>query len=299
MDIKKYEVFLNTVDRGSFNLVCEEMGYTQSGISKMMNSMEREIGFPLLTRSNKGIQLTPEGESVIPLIRKLVRANEELNQEFQAIGGVETGKVRVGSFPTTGFIWMPEVLRVFHEEHPGIVVETVEENSIRQLEQWLNQNISDVCLFSRQNYHTYDWISLRKDPFCALLPKDHPLAGCEAVKVAELMKERPIMFKNNESLDQDVTRVFRKAGISLDPVFTSNSDHTVIRMVEQNGMVTVMPELIAGYAEEHFDVVCRPIDVKFHRELGLAVRSAEDMSPAVRKFVQCFQKVISGYKVSR
>ncbi len=293
MDIKKYEVFLNAVDRGSFNLVCDEMGYTQSGISKMMNSMEREIGFSLLTRSNKGIQLTPEGERVLPLIRKMVQANEALNQEFQSIGGVETGKVRVGSYPTASFIWMPDVLRIFHEEHPGIVVETVEENSIRQLEQWLNQNMCDVCLFSRQNYHNFDWISLKKDPFVALLPIDHPLATCDIVKVAELMKERPIMFKNNEGLDPDVAKGFHKAGIPLDPIFTSNSDHTVVRMVEQNKMVTVMPELIAQYAQFHYQVVYRSIDIEFHRELGLAVRSLKDMSPAVKEFVYCFKHVIN------
>ena len=72
LDIKKYEVLLSTLDKGCFAKACEDLGYTQPAITHMMKSMEREIGFPLLKRSNKGIQLTSEGREVLPLIRELV-----------------------------------------------------------------------------------------------------------------------------------------------------------------------------------------------------------------------------------
>ena len=51
MDIRKYEVFLAVVDRGSFIKAANDLGYTQLGITHMMNSMENECGFPLLMRS--------------------------------------------------------------------------------------------------------------------------------------------------------------------------------------------------------------------------------------------------------
>ena len=80
LDIKKYEVLLSTLDKGCFAKACEDLGYTQPAITHMMKSMEREIGFPLLKRSNKGIQLTSEGREVLPLIRELVAANDRLNK---------------------------------------------------------------------------------------------------------------------------------------------------------------------------------------------------------------------------
>ena len=72
MDIKKYEVLLAVVDKGSFIKAASELGYTQSGITYMMNSLEKECGFPLLQRSNKGVILTLEGERQLPEIRQLV-----------------------------------------------------------------------------------------------------------------------------------------------------------------------------------------------------------------------------------
>ena len=64
MDMVKYEIFLDIIERGSYSKACEDLGYSLSGISKMMKSMEEEIDIPLITRTNKGISLTPDGEKV-------------------------------------------------------------------------------------------------------------------------------------------------------------------------------------------------------------------------------------------
>ena len=43
MDIRKWNVFLAVVDSGSFTKAGEELGYTQSGITQMMKSLEKEL----------------------------------------------------------------------------------------------------------------------------------------------------------------------------------------------------------------------------------------------------------------
>ena len=50
MESKKLEALLMAVDLGSFTKAAEVMGYTQSGLTHMMNSLEREVGFTLLER---------------------------------------------------------------------------------------------------------------------------------------------------------------------------------------------------------------------------------------------------------
>ena len=91
MDMVKYEIFLDIIERGSYSKACEDLGYSLSGISKMMKSMEEEIDIPLITRTNKGISLTPDGEKVLPLIRQLINYKEVIEEEFALIRGVETG----------------------------------------------------------------------------------------------------------------------------------------------------------------------------------------------------------------
>ena len=52
MESKKWEALLAAVDAGSFTHAAETLGYTQSGLTHMMNSLEKEVGFPLLTRGH-------------------------------------------------------------------------------------------------------------------------------------------------------------------------------------------------------------------------------------------------------
>ena len=173
LDIKKYEVLLSTLDKGCFAKACEDLGYTQPAITHMMKSMEREIGFPLLKRSNKGIQLTSEGREVLPLIRELVAANDRLNKHYDMLRGVETGSVRVGTFPTVGGAWLPRIIAQFEKKYPQIQIDVLEENSIHKIEEWLTGGRIDVAFFARQPYHTFDWIPLKMDPYYGILPLEH------------------------------------------------------------------------------------------------------------------------------
>lgn len=292
MDLVKYEIFLNIVDRGSYSKVCEEFGYTQSGISRMMSSMEKEIGFPLITRNNKGISLTEEGKRVLPLVRQLIKNNSILEEEFLAIRGIETGLVRIGSFPTTAYAWMPLILQAFHENFPSIQVEVIEDNNINLLEQWLNQGFIDLGIFSRQYHSGFDWISLKKDPFVALLPQNHPLGGKDIVHLNELLEEKFVLFRSHEGDDPDTRCWMKHVDKKIHPVFTTNSDFTTIRVVEQNGFVTILPELIAKYAVSSHQVIYRPLDINEAREVGIAVRCKEQLSPTTKKFIEFSKKIM-------
>ena len=66
MDAKKLEILMTAVDLGSFSKASEVVGYTQSGLTHLVDSLEREIGFPLIRRSYSGIALTEAGENLLP-----------------------------------------------------------------------------------------------------------------------------------------------------------------------------------------------------------------------------------------
>lgn len=289
MDLKKYEVLLKVVDRGNINNVSYDLGYTHSGISKMLNSMECELGFQIIKRNNRGITLTPEGENLIPIIRKIVKENEKLEEEISLINGLEKGTVRIGCFPTTAFVLMPDILKKFYAQFPKIQIEVLEEHNIEQLEQWLNRGIIDIGIFSRQPRHNFQWLKEIDDEYVALLPAGHKLCDRDVVPVKELFEDRVLLFKSHKGLDQDIVQIMNYVDVKEYEGYTSNSDFTVIRMVEQNGFVAIMPKLIAKYAVSLFNVEFRPIDVDMNRKIGFAVKSKADMSPSLKRFLRCIK----------
>ena len=64
MDIIKCEAALAAAEQGSLTAAAELLGYTQSGLTHMMNSLEKDIGFPVLLRGRQGVRLTPAGERI-------------------------------------------------------------------------------------------------------------------------------------------------------------------------------------------------------------------------------------------
>lgn len=288
MDIRKYEVFLAVVDRGSFIKAANDLGYTQSGITHMMNSMEKELGFPLLMRSNKGVSLTLEGEKVLPSIRHIVESNRQLEEYFHEIQGIKTGKVRVGCFPTIACAVMPRIFKQFRSKYPEIQLDIVEENSIRTLEGWLSSGFLDIAFFSKQPQQAYDWIPIVQDEYMAVVPRDNQLAQKDAIKPEELMSENFFMFRSIDGIDKDVSRYFEANGISIVSTFTSNSDYAVMYMIDQGLGVGMQPKLITDLClQDHPRLKAIPLNPPATRELGLAVKATDACPLAVKRFIFC------------
>ena len=64
MEIKQLEYFAAAVEYGSLNRAAEKLYTTQPNVSRVLNSLEKELHVTLLERSNKGIKMTPQGEEL-------------------------------------------------------------------------------------------------------------------------------------------------------------------------------------------------------------------------------------------
>lgn len=119
MDTKKLEALAAAVQYGSFTRAAEALGYTQSGMTHMMNSLERDIGFPVLLRGRGGVRLTPAGERIYPLVREVLAASQSLDREIALINSHKEDTIRVASYSSIAMHWLPEVIQQFRRVHPG------------------------------------------------------------------------------------------------------------------------------------------------------------------------------------
>ena len=85
MDSRKLEILMTAVDLGSLSRAAEVVGYTQSGLTHLVDSLEREIGLTLVQRDHSGIALTEEGNALMPAIREFLRANALLENRISGI----------------------------------------------------------------------------------------------------------------------------------------------------------------------------------------------------------------------
>ena len=104
MDSKKLEILMTAADLGSFTKASEVVGYTQSGLTHMMDALEREVGFPLLQRSHSGIRLSEQGMLLMPAIREFLQANANLENQIHAIAQKKNEVIRIAAYSSIAIL---------------------------------------------------------------------------------------------------------------------------------------------------------------------------------------------------
>ena len=111
--IQKYKALLKTVEYGSFTKAAEALRYTQSGVSRMIQDLEREWEITLFDRSRGGLHLTKEGQALLPHLQRIVNEEEKMLQQIYALKNIETGTIRIGTFSSVATHWLPNIIKRF------------------------------------------------------------------------------------------------------------------------------------------------------------------------------------------
>lgn len=288
MSIEKYKTLLAAIDIGSLSGAAEKMGYTPSAVVHMMNALEREFGFPILQRSNKGVVPTPDGQRIVPILREIISWDDQLKQVCSEVCGIIVGEICIGSYYSIAANWLPEVIRRFQTDYPQVQI-SILEGVHQQLDQMLREQRTDFCLFSYPPSEDCQWIALKKDPMVAVLPKEHPLADAISVPI-DIFKAEPFVMPA-EGCDYDITKVFGRYGIQPQISYSTGEDHAAIAMIEAGLGIGLFNELTTRYHQR--STVCLPLDPPEYAELGIAYPSIQKLSPAAKLFIRYLRDYVA------
>ena len=279
MDTEKAEVLLRVLEAGSLSAAAERLGYTPSGVSRIVAALEAETGFPLLRREHRGVRPTAECERLLPHLHRLAAAQRQYDQEAAAILGLERGQLTVGSSYGSYVARLARAAAAFSREHPGVRVEIMTGSST-ELGRALQEGRADLCVISRRE-GAFDWVPLQRDPLAAVVPADHPLAGGRAFPLERFSEEPFIDILPGEETDN--SRLFREAHIQPRARFACRDSLSALTMVEAGlGVTLVNALLLEGWRGK---TAALPLSPPQEVEIGIAVPSLEAVSPAGRRFL--------------
>ena len=275
MDTKKLAALAAAVRLGSFTRAAEELGYTQSGLTHMMNSLEKDVGFPLLVRGRTGVRLTPAGQRIFPLVQECLNGTKALEREILLINTQQEESVRVAAYDSISRHWLPEVIQQFRRAHPDVGVD-IQEGRV------------DMCFASRQESVALDWTPLKDDELFAILPPDYDNGGRSVFPVEDFDGREFLMPSMGFNLD--IMRVLNRHGVTPLIRTTQVSDSVIISMVEHGLGVSMLSRLVLQGRQD--DVQALPLAPRAVRELGIASRPRRDLRPMVRRFIAEAEEMI-------
>lgn len=288
MDAIKCRAFLVAAQRGSFTAAAQELGYTQSGITRMINALEEELGFRVFARVRGGVQLTDNGHRILPLLENIVRACQQVEEYSGDICGLVRGTVSVGCYYSVSFMWMPQIIRKFQKRYPHIRVNMLERSN-RDLAPLLASRRLDICVGARLSEVDYEWIPLYRDEMVAWLPQGHPLT--RAKQLTPKMLEGENFIQPLPQQDTDLDRLLQGENLSMNLRYSTQEAFTAYNMVEAGLGVSLNQRLISQ--KWHGQVELASFSPPQYFEMGIAVPCLKEASPATRKLIECIRETVA------
>lgn len=281
MNIQKYLAFLKTVEYGSITKAAEILSYSQSGISRMIQDIEKEWGLSLLERSRGGVRLTSDGMKLLPYIQSLCREYEALQKQVQELKGMESGLIRIGTFSSAATHWLPNIIREFQKDYPNIEYELLL-GDYTEIETWIQEGRVDCGFLRLPTLPEFDTIFLEQDDFLVILPENHPLTKKEKIFLSDLGKEPFLLLEKDKNTE--ISDFFRKHDFSPNVHFTLWDDYAILAMVESGMGISLLPRLILKRIPYRVEV--RELDVPAYRDIALVLRSQKTAPLAVKRFLE-------------
>lgn len=281
MNIQKYLAFVKIIECGSFTRAAGALGYSQSGISRMINDLEAEWDVILLERSHSGVRLTSDGLKLLPCVQSVCAEYRKLQTQIDELNGLQSGLIRIGTFSSVATHWLPNIIRAFQKEYPKMDYELLL-GDYTEIESWIAGGRVDCGFLRLPTNPALETIFLELDRLLVILPENHPLAGCERFPVAALCDD-PFMLLE-KGAKAEISEIFERHNIEPRVHFTTWDDYAIMSMVESGLGISILPELILQRIP--YRITARELAEPAYRKIGLAMKDRKSASLAVKRFLE-------------
>lgn len=285
--MNRYLALQKIISLGSFSRAAEEMGYSQSAVSQMIASLEKELGVHLIHRSRNGAALTLEGKKLYPKIEQLIGAYQSVIEESDEIKGLETGIIRMGTVSSVSAHWLPGVIREFQKQYPKVEF-LIHQGDYTSIQEWIKNGTVDFGFINPAAAEGIQTEEIKSGEMVAILSEKHPLTKEKILTLNQLAEEPFILLE--EGNYSEPMEAFRKKGLRPDIKFTIHDDYSIMAMVEAGLGISILAELVLQRTD--YKIAVRRTDPPVYRTLSIGYKDKNLLPVASRRFIDCLKKQI-------
>jgi LysR family carnitine catabolism transcriptional activator len=279
MTVKQLRAFLAVAQSLSFAQACERLHLSQPALSLAIKSLEESLGGQLLVRTTRSVALTPEGETLLPLARRLLadwdNAEEVMHQHFT----LQLGRVSIAAMPSFAGNLLPAVLRTFRDRHPKVNVAVHDVINEQVLEMVRNHRVELGIALEPDSLDGLTFTPFYTDRFVAVLPADSALVSESRITWEQLLKDHFITLQRPSAV-----RLLLEDQLQgrLPVAFESHQLVTVGRMVAEGLGVSAVPRLCRQQMEELGARCVALEEPRIERRVGLFCLAEHQLSSAAQ-----------------
>jgi DNA-binding transcriptional LysR family regulator len=300
METRDLQTFLAVAASGSITKAAEALGRSQPSVTRTMQDLEAELGFELLHRVGRRVQLSEEGVAFEEEARRLLMSFTELAARAKVIAA---GKGRILQIATTSAIGTGLIPKAMAElDHTGLPHEThVGQFLASIVAQEVRSGRADIGFSSLPlDIPGLDVLRLYSAPTVIALREDDPLAVLDVVPLAAFAGRRLSTMLNPLRFQMHVAKALAAQGIETGEIIRTNVSYGALQFVRQVKGVIAIIDPVTSYGVSMPDVVIRPIDVEVPFYWGVLAATNRPIRPAAQAMVDAVEAVaeqsIVGFK---
>lgn len=242
MELWQLRTFIAVAETLNFTKASEKLNLTQSAISHQIKALEEEFRVPLFIRAKRGVILTDAGKIALEYAHELIEKAEEMREKVAGREKMLVGRVRVAAATQALVYLFAPLFEDFIDANANIELVFRTTVSTEQTVEDILNGVADVGFASLAVYSpVLQVVELFEDELSLIVGKKHHFADKEKISVAELEKERWILFERGASIRRATDDFFKKVKIEPETSLESNDTYFVKLMIEHGLGVSLLP----------------------------------------------------------
>ena len=259
MELRHLRYFVAVAEARSLTVAAQQRLYTsQPSLSRQIRDLEEEVGAQLLTRSARGIELTPAGRAFLDHARTVLSQVEAAAEAARRAAHPAKPCFVMGFLTGHELTWMSETLQILRDELPKIDVMISSQTSPQLAAALLKGKVDAAFLRREEGVPDLAFKLLIKEPLVVVLPSDHRLAALNAINPRDLVGETFLSVSDTApTLRVVIDDYLKRSGIDITPVHEVAGLAMAMSLVASTRGVALLP----AYAENFLprSVTSRPL----------------------------------------
>ena len=244
LELRHMKYFLAVADELHFRKAAEKLYISQPGLSRQIKEMEAGLGLELFERTNRKVVLTKVGEYLQEELKGYFKELENIIQHARLLNNGLLGELKLGYVGSAMQEIIPKLLIAFKEKHPNILFNLAEIDNQKQIDGLMSGDIDIGFVRLERIPREFESHPILKEPFCLVLPNEHPINSRNFKKMLQFKDESFILFdpKYSPSYYEQVMQIFDDSGFT--PIVSHSTVHSssIYKLVENNFGISIVPK---------------------------------------------------------
>ncbi|TAM91196.1 MAG: LysR family transcriptional regulator, partial [Jatrophihabitans sp.] len=252
MTLRQLEYLIAVAQAGSFAAAATKIGVSQPTLSQQIRALEDEVGAPLLSRTSRGVVLTPAGRAFVPDANAALSSARRAMANGRRAGTAAPETLRVAAVRSLVVAVLPAVVKRWIETYPGVSIHIRECEHRRQVAEMVLADKVDLGIGPLPEAWKGAHVELGWEQLAVVLPSGDPLlhAGSRIGLDALAQRDWVLMDERNGILEP-LLRACRSVGFDPTPAVRTEQIEAASRLAAAGigpALVPInnIPEDLAG-----------------------------------------------------